>query len=112
MMAHPGVMAEYAALVEDEALRQRVMEKILGEFESTRRIVDELFGGRADERRPRLAKAIAVRRDALLILHREQIRLLRQWRTLRNAGSEEADTVLEPLLESVNAIAGGLKTTG
>jgi phosphoenolpyruvate carboxylase len=104
--AHPGLMAEYAALVEDERLRERMLSRILEEYERTRGVIAELFGGDAHHRRPRLAKAIEIRRTALLHLHREQIRLLKEW---RRGGQEEA---LESLLVTVNAIAGGLKTTG
>jgi phosphoenolpyruvate carboxylase len=39
-------------------------------------------------------------------LHREQISLLRAWRANRD------ERTLEALLATVNAIAGGLKTTG
>jgi phosphoenolpyruvate carboxylase len=112
MMAHPGIMAEYASLVEDEPLRERAMGKILAEYERTREVVDELLGDRAEARRPRLAKAIAVRREALLGLHRAQIALLKDWRALRLTGSDGADAVLQSLLVTVNAIAGALKTTG
>jgi phosphoenolpyruvate carboxylase len=74
--------------------------------------VDELLGDRAEARRPRLAKAIAVRREALLGLHRAQIALLNDWRALRLTDSDGADAVLQSLLVTVNAIAGALKTTG
>jgi phosphoenolpyruvate carboxylase len=70
-------------------------------------VIEELFGGSVEERRPRLMKAIEVRRAALERLHREQIRLLREWRA-----SGGANEKLTPLLVTVNAIAGALKTTG
>jgi phosphoenolpyruvate carboxylase len=105
--ADEGIMSEYAALVEDAALRERILERILDEHRRTRVILAELLGGGANEgRRPRLVKAIAIRREALLHLHREQIALLREWRKTR------AENLLAPLLVTVNAIAGGLKTTG
>jgi len=63
-------------------------------------------GGEIEQRRPRLVKAISIRREALLRLHREQIALLGEWRESR------AEHLLPPLLVTVNAIAGGLKTTG
>jgi hypothetical protein len=59
-----------------------------------------------------LIKAVEIRRHALR-LHREQIALLRAWReALRTGHGEGADRILQPLLVTVNAIAGGLKTTG
>lgn len=105
MTAHEPLMGEYAALVEDPALRQRVLGQILAEFARTREALDGVFGDTFPARRPRLWKTVELRRVALEQLHREQIRLLRQWR----AGEE---AMLLPLLETVNAIAGGLKTTG
>ena len=111
--ADPALMAEYAGLVEDAEVREPAMRHILAEYERTRAALRELFGGGIEDRRPRMVKAIELRREALLRLHREQIRLLRRWRELQRRGdAEEAECVLPPLLVTVNAIAGGLKTTG
>ena len=75
------------------------------EFDRTRTALDELFGDSFRARRPRLWKTVELRRNALEQLHREQIRVLGHWR-------DGDDSALLPLLETVNAIAGGLKTTG
>ena len=64
------------------------------------------------KRRPRLAKTLALRAHGLTALHRQQISLLKRWRTLRAASDPAADALLPPLLLSVNAIASGLRTTG
>lgn len=105
--ADQGLMTEYAALVEDDSVRERVMNLILAEHQLTRDILCELFGGESNQRRPRMVKAIAIRREALLRLHREQIALLREWRH-----APDTEGTLQSLLVTVNAIAGGLKTTG
>jgi phosphoenolpyruvate carboxylase len=111
--AHAGLMREYAALVEDEELRERALDRILKDYERTREILAELFGASMAERRPRLMKAVAIRRQALLRLHREQIRLLGEWRAeLRKGQPDRAEGVLQALLVTVNAIASGVKTTG
>ncbi|MBZ5586738.1 MAG: phosphoenolpyruvate carboxylase, partial [Acidobacteriia bacterium] len=111
--ADAGLMAEYASLVEDAALRERVLGRILEEHRRTREILCDLYEGRTEERRPRLTMAIAIRRNALVRLHREQIALLREWRAaLRDERHEDAERILPALLVTVNAIAGGLKTTG
>lgn len=111
--ADPPIMAEYAALVENQALRSRILARITGEYRKTHDIVDELLGGDRNRRRPRLLKAVEIRRRALLRLHREQVALLRAWRVaLKHDRPDEADRILPPLLVTVNAIAGGLKTTG
>ena len=72
-------------------------------------MVAELFRGTFAERRPRLAYTLAIREEALTQLHRQQIALLREWRSLRAPASE---ALLPELLISVNAIASGLRTTG
>jgi phosphoenolpyruvate carboxylase len=111
--ADPGIMAEYATLVGDGALRARVLGLIVEEHERTRRVLDKLFGDGRQPRRPRLLKAIEIRRHALIRLHREQIALLRAWReALREERTGDAERILTALLVTVNAIAGGLKTTG
>jgi len=98
--------------VEDEGLRARILNRILAEYRCTREIIDELLGGNRERRRPRLIKAVEIRRHALARLHREQISLLRAWRLALKQDADEADRILPSLLVTVNAIAGGLKTTG
>jgi phosphoenolpyruvate carboxylase len=111
--ADPGIMAEYATLVGDNALRARILGQIMDEYERTRAVLDGLFGDNRQQRRPRLLKAIEIRRHALIRLHREQIALLRDWReALREQRAGDAERILTALLVTVNAIAGGLKTTG
>jgi phosphoenolpyruvate carboxylase len=106
-------MSEYSGLVENETLRTRILKRILDEYGHTRDILDELLGGDRRRRRPRLIKAVEIRREALARLHSEQISLLREWReALRAERGEDADRILSLLLVTVNAIAGGLKTTG
>ncbi len=111
--ADEGLMKEYADLVEDPQLRSRILNMILSEYARTREVLQRLFRDTRAEKRPRLTKAVDVRKHALLRLHREQIALLSEWRaTLRGERPEEADRILPALLVTVNAIAGGLKTTG
>jgi phosphoenolpyruvate carboxylase len=111
--ADTGVMTKYSQLVEDEKVRESVLTAVLAEYQSTITSLRLLFSGTIEERRPRFVKVAAMRREALYRLHWEQIRMLRHWRSaLRSGDSEEADRRLLPLLTTVNAIAGGLKTTG
>jgi phosphoenolpyruvate carboxylase len=111
--ADTGIMSEYAALVENGALRARILGLILEEYERTRNVLEELFGGDRQLQRPRLRQAVEIRRHALIRLHREQIALLRAWReAVKDERTEDAEHILPFLLVTVNAIAGGLKTTG
>jgi phosphoenolpyruvate carboxylase len=104
--ADTELMGEYAALVEDAGIRQTMLERIVEEHRRTEAVLDDIFGETLRQRRPRLFKTVAMRHHALLRLHREQIRQLAGW---RSSGREDA---LEALLVTVNALAGGLRTTG
>ena len=107
------LMRAYAALVEDTAVRDRFLGTILSEYESTRAIIDDLFQGTFEGRRPRLAYTLNIREEPLKVLHHQQIGLLREWRGLTAAGkTEAADAMVSDLLISINAIASGLRTTG
>ena len=108
-----AVMRDYATLVEDADLRERVFTNIVEEFERTRRMLEQVYGGALAERRPNIHGMLQMRREALRVLHRQQIALLRQWRGLRRqSANEEAAALLPRLLLTVNAIASGLGTTG
>jgi phosphoenolpyruvate carboxylase len=106
-------MSAYAGLVEDTAVRERFLSTILTEYETTRSIIDDLFQGTFEARRPRLAYTLNIREEPLKVLHHQQIALLRDWRVLSAAGkTEAADGMVSDLLISINAIASGLRTTG
>ena len=108
--ADPGIMAAYADLVPDADLRAVFQERIMREFEKTRRMLDEVFQGTVEKRRPRMLNTLHRRAVALNVLHRRQIALLRAWRGAKSP--EDAATLLPRVLLSVNAIASGLRTTG
>jgi len=106
LMASPQIMKLYASLVPDAGLRAKFMDLILREYELAVERLADLFGGPATRRRPRLAMAIELRKEALWQLHQDQVRLLAEWR--RDHGEE----TLRALLLTVNAIGMGQKMTG
>jgi len=107
------LMKAYADLVEDAEVRARIFAQIEAEWRLTRTMIESLRGGAMTKRRPRLAKTLGLRAEALRALHRQQLRLLTQWRELVKAGDQPAaDAMLPDLLLSINAIASGLRTTG
>jgi phosphoenolpyruvate carboxylase len=103
-------MKAYAGLVEDAPVRERLSGCIAEEFALTRSELDAILGGSLEKRRPRFFKTLQDRESDLDILHGEQIRLLREWRSLTD--NSERDRLLPDLLLTVNAIASGLRTTG
>lgn len=107
------LMKAYAELVEDAGVRADVFGRIEAEWQLTRTMIESLRGGAMTTRRPRLAKTLGLRAEALRVLHRQQLRLLTKWRGLIKAGDQPAaDAMLPDLLLSINAIASGLRTTG
>jgi phosphoenolpyruvate carboxylase len=111
--ADTDVMHEYATLVEDAALRDRFLARIIEELERTSRMLEQIYGGTLAERRPNIDASLRVRRQPLRVLHRLQVTLLGQWRGMRRRGDEEGAAALLPgLLLTINAIASGLGATG
>ena len=111
--ADPELMSAYASLVDDEAVRDRFLDLMLGEYERTETMLNTIFGGDPlADRRPRMVKTLKLRDARLRVLHNQQIDLLRRWRPMRKDDPSAADGLLPQLLLNVNAIASGLRTTG
>ena len=107
------IMHLYASLVKDAALRERFMKKVLGEWQRSREMIEKLFGSPMAQRRPRLVRSVQRRIEPLEALHKRQVDLLDHWRGDRKDAGGSADQALfKELLLTVNAIAGGLRTTG
>jgi phosphoenolpyruvate carboxylase len=106
LMASPDVMRLYASLVPDPHLRAKFMDLILREYGLAVERLADLFGAPAAQRRPRLAMAIELRKEALWQLHQDQVRLLTEWRR------QPAEETLRELLLTVKAIGMGQKMTG
>lgn len=106
MLANTELMQSYASLVQDDGLRQRLMQKILDELERTTQVLTAIYGGSLFEKRSNVAQVILLRQAPLQRLHQQQIALLRTWR------ANPSEDLLAQLLLTVNAIANGLGTTG
>ena len=106
MLTNAGIMQEYANLVEDHVLRDRLLQQILDELERTTRVLAQIYGGTLFEKRANVAHVILLRQAPLKRLHQQQIELLRTWR------ASQSPDLLAQLLLTVNAIANGLGTTG
>jgi phosphoenolpyruvate carboxylase len=111
--ANESLMRDYANLVPDAGVRDRFLDLILAEHQRTRLLLEDLFKGSFESRRPRLAYTLAIREEPLKVLHAQQIALLRTWRGHLQSGELQiADGMLPDMLISINAIASGLRTTG
>jgi phosphoenolpyruvate carboxylase len=83
-------MRSYAELVEDTAVRERIFGVIAAEWQRTHDALNDIFGGTTATRRPRMMKTLAVRAQALEVLHRQQLDLLKNWREKVNPAMETA----------------------
>lgn len=107
------VMRDYAMLVEDKGIRESFLNRIESEWSLTKRMMEHVYGGSLTIKRPNVERMIELRADGLRVLHSQQIRLLRRWRSYHRMGeTSQADALLPQLLLTVNAIASGLGTTG
>jgi phosphoenolpyruvate carboxylase len=111
--ADPQIMSLYASLVKDAALRDTLFQKVLAEWTRSRDMIEKLFGSAIAVRRPRLVKSMQRRLQPLEALHKRQVYLLNQWRSDHRPTADSLEQPLfKELLLTVNAIAGGLRTTG
>jgi phosphoenolpyruvate carboxylase len=73
----------------------------------------DLLESPISERRTNHHHSTRLRAEALLPLHREQVTLLRDWRQARKSGDrDKSASLLRSLLQSINAIANAMGTTG
>ncbi len=112
MNADETIMRAYADLVHDPVTRTVILDTILDEFARTRAMLEAVYGGKLEEKRPYIARQLELRREGLYALHREQIMRLRSWRTVRHLDPEAGEEQLRLLLLLINAIAAGLRATG
>jgi phosphoenolpyruvate carboxylase len=107
-----AIAGQYAALVSDAALRERMLGLIRDEHHRTSSALERLLGSPLTQRRPRLWKTLQLRDAGLRSLHAHQVALLRRWRQARSRDEAAAAELLPQLLLTVNAVASGLRTTG
>lgn len=106
------IAREYAALCTDPAVRAEVFGKIEEEYWRTvkwiKRIaeIDELL-----EQTPLLKTSLSRRDPYLDPLNYIQLELLSRYRNADD-NDNQRDASLDPLLRSINAIAGGMRNTG
>ncbi|NBV32957.1 MAG: phosphoenolpyruvate carboxylase [Proteobacteria bacterium] len=111
--ADPLFMELYEGLVDDRALRTKFSKIIREEWSRTHEMLKVIRGKSLSGSRPRMLKTLELRSEALGVLHRQQVAMLREWRgRIRKGDTLGADKMLPDLLLSINAIASGLRTTG
>ena len=106
------IMERFAGLYPDEHARKELMDLILTDFDRCQTIIGDIMEKPMEERRISKLENVRLRSDALKVLHGIQIDLLTGWRNIRDSDPETGERNLLQLLLLVNALSGGLKSTG
>lgn len=110
--ADMGIAARYAALVEDDDLRERIFPRIVAEYERTKAHLLTITGQRALlERNPVLRRSIVNRFPYLDPLNHVQVEMLRRYRSQTEEG-EASERVRRGVHISINGIASALRNSG
>ena len=107
-----GIAAQYADLVADVTLRERIFAAIRAEHERACNYICAITGQRyLLESNPVMRRSIDRRNPYVDPLNFIQVSLLRQLRALP-PDTPEYDAILQAVMLTVNGIAAGMKTTG
>jgi len=112
MNADTEIMKQFAGLVHDRELEQELLQMILADYQMCKEKIEIIMGAPAETRRFSRLETITLRKDPLRVLHGIQLEYLEQWRSLAETNPDEGNVYLLKLLVLVNALSGGLKSTG
>ncbi|HZH70981.1 MAG TPA: phosphoenolpyruvate carboxylase [Mariniphaga sp.] len=108
-----NIILLYSNLVEDEQVRTEILQLLLEELQRTRKAMAGLLEKPLLERRKNHYYSTLLRAEALYPLHRQQVNLLNKWRnSLKEHQKKDSEFLLNGLLNSINAIANAMGTTG
>lgn len=106
-----SIARQYASLVADEAVREKIFRLIEDECALTRDMVLRVTGDRSfTERFKEYEARLTHRLPVINEVNREQVELLRRFRSAQDEAEKE--DVKVPLLISISCIAAGLGATG
>ena len=103
----PDIMKMYATLVNDEEVRNSVLEIFLNELDKTNRMLNLLLEKPLRERRRNHYYSNQLRAAGMDEIHQYQVKILSDWRK-----DKENQELLKSLLLSVNVLAGAMRNTG
>ena len=102
-----SIAREYAGLVADTDMREQIFSQVEQEYRLTCEMILRISGdAQIAERFPQYRRRLTRRLKTINQVSREQVQLLRQW---RSTGAEDVRTAL---LLSINCAAAGLGATG
>ncbi len=107
------VASQYAALVEDEKIRESIWRRIADEFERTRRKLLDLTGQSSlMANTPWLERSIEVRNPYIDPLNLIQIELIKRRRSAAQLEPADAERLRDLARLTLQGIAAGMRTTG
>jgi phosphoenolpyruvate carboxylase len=109
----PNIIRFYASLVEEESVKNDILELILNEYQLTQKLLAELLEKPFQERRKNHFYSTKLRAVALDLMHQIQVNTLKSWREekeLENSASVKQQNII--LLKTINAVANALGSTG
>jgi len=74
--------------------------------------IEEIFGEPLQNRRINQLENLHKRETELKILHKLQVKYMKEWREIKEENPEKAEKLLTKLLSLINSISSGLKSTG
>ena len=107
------IIEHYASLVQDAALRDKFLNMFLNELRLTKQHLNDLLEKPIEERRSNHYYSNELRASLMDKLHRNQVRLLGEWRKIKNEGEQsDVEHVQTSLMLTINALAGAMRNTG
>ncbi len=108
-----GIARLYAALVEDEALRDRVFTTLEAEFNLTHRMILEITKQKTLlQTNPVLERSIRLRNPYVDPMSLLQVELIRRKRTALKNGEPDSPELNRAISATINGISAGLRNTG
>ena len=112
IIADTSIMQEYAALVKDSVIKDYFLGMILKDHSEGIKQIEGIFGEPFENRRINQLENLQKRETELKILHKLQVKYIKEWREIKFENPEKAEKLLTKLLSLINSISSGLKSTG
>ena len=111
LTVNPDIILEFKNLMDDQSIAEELTGLIMEDFNLAISLTDEILGGDRDGRRFAKKHDSELRNKGLAPLHKIQLEEIKKWRAQDNH-EEPREQLLHKQLLVVNALAGGLKSTG
>jgi phosphoenolpyruvate carboxylase len=113
LKADMQIALQYAKLVPNDAIRERIFNAIATEFSRTEHAILAITGQKALlENEPVLARSVQLRNPYIDPLNYIQVEMIRRLRSLPDKTTPEADELRAVIELTINGVSGGLKNTG